>query len=356
MTMSVAAVWITDNFDTVVNWVITIAASIFPFIVPRLDKERIAARKNLFAGYSVFLVKVTFYYLALVFVSCEIGRLTSAPMFTPVPIVFGGALCISGGLRWSKQMDMLKKGKKHGRCWTWGFVIMPVVIQGVLYLCFMSGRWMPRGWIAGWVIGNLLPIVLAMRLVDDHDFFEYQQVDISLVGDNEKYTLCPEVIHDEGTWITVDREALGRTTKLSAANIKKIEYDERSGYRVSKAMSLGDKVFRAMICFCYMLMIGAASQFLLGAVVEQIVVLEDEIYLEQGESYQLDAVALNEKAGELSYSVSGSSEIVVSEKGLITVSSDLPEKEKITADITISDEAGNTADVKVIVKNDAAGK
>lgn len=354
--MSAVAAWITDNFDTIINWIITIAAVIFPFFIPSPDKERVVAGKNLFAGYSAFLVKATSYYLLCVLISQTIGRCASVPAITIVLIILGGVLCVSGGSRWSNQMNMLKSGKKHGKCWTKAFVIIPVVLQCVLYLGFLSGWWMPRGWVVGWVIGNLLPIVLAALLIEDHDFFEYQQVDIFLVGDNESYAFCPEAIVDGVAQITVNREDEEKITRLSVENIKKIEYDISSGHRASKAMSRGDKLFRAMLCLCYMLMIGVVSQFLLGSVVKQIAVPEDEINLEQGDTYQLGAVALNEKAGELRYSITGSSAITVSEKGMITVISGVPEEKEMTATITISDEIGNTVDVRVIVKNDASGK
>lgn len=349
--------WIKENHMTVIEWAITIVAFLVPLIISRPGKYKVVDTKNMFKGYIVFIIKAVFYYFLLVCISFWAGIIlripyswTSKKAYLIGCIVISGLFHLCAGFKWINRMEMMKKAGKYNRIFTIMLVVVPALIQILLYIMAVKGSGDSRHWIVSWTFLNFLVALIAAFVVLDYDFFEYQNVVLTLDGDDEKYEVRPEALHRKGNWIILGSDDGVKEIKFQEESIKKVEYYKGEWHKSRIAMKLRDKILHCTIYLCYLLIIGVASQFLFQAVIQPIVVTESQIFLKQGDYYQLEAVPLDPNAKELHY-VSDSPAIVVSENGMVIVSDELSEDESISAKITISDDLGNTATVQVEVKN-----
>lgn len=347
--------WVRENHMTIFDWAISMAAIVVPLIISRPGKQKIVDRKNLFKAYIVFTIKIVFYQFALLCVFWGAGSVLRVPysigwmnkkMYLICCVIISGLCCLFAGLNWAKRLDLLKKAGKYSRICTIILLALPILLQSVTYIIALAKAVPSRQWIFAWVPLNFFVVLVTAFIVSDYDFFEYQNIILTL-EDDEKFEVEPDTLYSKGKWIIVDSSSDDKTTKFQEDGIRKVECYKGDWKKSRNAMRFGKKLFYCTICLCYLLIIGVVSQLLFQAVIKPIAVTERKICLEQGENYQLNAVALDPDARELGYAISGSSEISVSENGVVTVSNELPEAETITAEVTISDDMGNTATVQV---------
>lgn len=357
--MTNAINWIKDNYMVILDCFIGIATIVVPIVVSKLSNDKIATRKNMFRGYIVFMIKVVFYYFILVCVFWGAGSILHIPnsvewmnkkTYLMCCIGVSGVCSLIAGLRWRKCLDIQKKNSSYSRILTIILIVFPVLLQGILYMVAVVKAVPSLYWTGIW-IGLTFPVILmAASIVADDEFFEYQYVVLSFGDDTEDCTIEPGSLHSKDKWIIVDDTVNNIRTKFSAEHVQKITYYGEGECTHEKRMKQEVKIGYILICLFYLLTIGVVSQSLFNSVIKRIAVTDSIIYLQQGDCYQLGAVTLDFDAGKLRYDVSDPSVINISENGIVTVNAELSEGKQITTEVTISDEIGNTAQIKIEVR------
>ena len=352
--------WLKTNYLSIADWVIAVVAVIAPVVLSRQKNDKIAHKKNSLKEYIAFMIKISFYYFALICIFYWVGNFLhildysgriNKKIYLDLCIILSSIPSIIASVIWNSRTKIIIKCHRNitRKIITYVMTAGPIAVQLILNRIALQNQISFHDWALLGAFLNVAFVIVALFIIDGHDFFDYSEILLDLKDSEKVHAVVPDTIYCQGSYIVVDVNA-NNQVKYPAENIKKLHYLRRNKYRSGTAISITNIILSCFFSFWYFLVIGLVSQFLFRSVIVPISVTENQIVMEKGDYYQIEAVSLDSDAGQLRYTISEDNAIDVSPSGVISVSSDLPEGKYVTAEIIIMDEIGNSATVQVEVR------
>lgn len=353
--------WMKTNYLSIADWMIAVAAIIAPIVLSKPERDKITHKKNMVTAYIAFMIKISFYYFALICIFYWVGNFlhisnyfetVNKKKYLDLCVILSFIPSVIVAVRWTSRTKIMIKCHHNimRNIFTYVITTGPIVVQLILNRVVLRNKMSFHCWAFLGALLNVTFVIAAFLIVDGHDFFDYSEILLHLKNSDEVHAVIPDTICCQGNYIAVDVNANHRI-RYPAENIKKLQYLRRNKYRSGVALSITHKILSLLFSFWYFFVIGLVSQFLFSSVIIPIFVTENQIVLEKGDYYQIEAVSLNSDTNQLQYTISGDNAICVSPSGVISVNRDLPEGKYVTAEITITDEIGNAATVQVEVRS-----